>query len=118
ITRCAPTSASCIRRRTRTWCATTRPAKRSPSASPPRRCKLEHSMHLTVEPVELPLARPFRVASFTIEAAHTVVARLEFDGLVGLGEASPLERYGDTVPGIIDDYSAYAISDDDTPFAF
>lgn len=75
-------------------------------------------MHVTVEPADLPLARPFRVASFTIEAAKTVVARLEYEGLVGIGEAAPLERYGDTVAGIIAAYSTYAIPAGSTPFAF
>lgn len=75
------------------------------------------SLHLVVEPVDLPLVRPFRVASFTIESAKTVVARLAWDGVTGLGEASPLERYGDTAAGIVAAYAAYVIPDGATPFA-
>jgi L-alanine-DL-glutamate epimerase-like enolase superfamily enzyme len=46
--------------------------------------------------LDLRLRHTFRIARDASDARRTVVAELEHDGLVGLGEAAPIPRYGQT----------------------
>ncbi len=63
---------------------------------------------LEVRACEMPLMRPFRVAGFTLTAAQTVVARLEWHDHIGYGESAPLERYGDSVAAIMAFFATYS----------
>jgi L-alanine-DL-glutamate epimerase-like enolase superfamily enzyme len=74
-------------------------------------------MTLAVRDLDLPLIRPFRVAGFTLTAAQTVVARVDWEGCTGYGEAAPLPRYGDSVGAILDFYSGYTLPPQASPFA-
>ncbi len=71
---------------------------------------------LNVTAAEMPLVRPFRVASFQLTAAHTAVAQLSYEGHVGYGEAAPLARYGDSVAAILTYFSTYELPPHAGPF--
>jgi L-alanine-DL-glutamate epimerase-like enolase superfamily enzyme len=77
----------------------------------------ERSLTLSVAASELPLLKPFRVASFSISTAATVVATLRYGAYVGYGEAAPLKRYGDSVDSVLAFYDTYALPEDASPFA-
>jgi len=53
--------------------------------------KLEWTVH------ELTLKHPFTIARGSSASRRVVVVRLEQDGIVGLGEAAPIARYGESV---------------------
>ena len=72
---------------------------------------------LTVAECDMPLTRPFRVASFTLTSAYTVVARVSWQGLVGYGESAPLARYGDSVASIMAYFATYVVPPDAGPFS-
>jgi len=52
---------------------------------------------LAVSELELPLVHPFTIARGTEEVARTAVFRLRWNGLEGLGESAPSERYNESV---------------------
>lgn len=58
-------------------------------------------MRLTLERLSLPLVDPFTIARSSARTTGSVVVRLEADGLHAVGEASPSERYGETVESVI-----------------
>lgn len=58
-------------------------------------------MKLTAQPLNMTLARPFRIARGVQDEAHNVLARIESDGLVGLGEGAPKSFYGETPAGAL-----------------
>lgn len=72
---------------------------------------------LTVTECDMPLARPFRVASFTLTSAYTVVARLSWHAHVGYGESAPLARYGDSVASIVAFFETYVPPPDAGPYS-
>lgn len=72
---------------------------------------------LTVAECDMPLARPFRVASFTLTSAYTVIARLAWHEHVGYGESAPLARYGDSVASIMAFFETYVLPADAGPFS-
>ena len=73
------------------------------------------ALHARAE--ELPLARPFRVAGFSLTAAHTVVVELHWNDVVAYGESAPLARYGDSVGAIMDFFRGYVLPAGAGPFA-
>lgn len=52
-------------------------------------------MRLTTEPLDLPLANPFRISRGVQTHGYNVLARVEHDGVTGLGEAAPSAYYGE-----------------------
>jgi L-alanine-DL-glutamate epimerase-like enolase superfamily enzyme len=59
-------------------------------------------MELVAEPLDLKLAIPFRIARSVQHEARNVLARLEVDGLTGIGEGAPKSYYGETPEGALD----------------
>jgi L-alanine-DL-glutamate epimerase-like enolase superfamily enzyme len=59
-------------------------------------------MLLTWEPLTLNLRTTFRIAHGASDQRYNVIARLEQDGLYGLGEAAAVTYHGETRQGIID----------------
>ena len=53
-------------------------------------------MNLTSSPLTLNLKTTFRVAHGASDQRHNVLARIEFNGLTGYGEAAAVPYYGDT----------------------
>lgn len=60
-------------------------------------------MRLTLRPLELQLANPWRIASSKGSSAHTVVIfeLVDRDGTRGIGEAAPASTYNETAAGVI-----------------
>jgi o-succinylbenzoate synthase len=53
---------------------------------------------VSVEPYELPLARPLAIARGTLETREGFLVRIEHDGTVGVGEAAPLPAFTESLP--------------------
>jgi L-alanine-DL-glutamate epimerase-like enolase superfamily enzyme len=64
-----------------------------------------------------PLAKPFRVAGFTLTNADTVVVSLRSGDSIGYGESAPLARYGDTVAAIVAFYESFELPSHAGPFS-
>ena len=54
-------------------------------------------MKLTFKTIDLHLRHPFTIARGSSVIDPVVVVELEHEGLVGLGEAAPSSRYGETI---------------------
>jgi L-alanine-DL-glutamate epimerase-like enolase superfamily enzyme len=65
--------------------------------------------------MELPLVHPFKIARGEEAIAHTAVVRVRGAGLEGIGEATPIERYGESVESVIAYFERHPLAGDD-PF--
>lgn len=74
-------------------------------------------MKLTAEPLDLTLAQPFRIARGVQHEAHNVLARVESDGLVGIGEGAPKSYYGETPASALAALDVFAAELGDDPGA-
>jgi L-Ala-D/L-Glu epimerase / N-acetyl-D-glutamate racemase len=72
-------------------------------------------MHLSVEPLDLPLKHTFTIARSSENVARTAVVRVRWNGLEGLGETAPIPRYGESVESVISALRALELGDD--PYA-
>jgi L-Ala-D/L-Glu epimerase len=70
-------------------------------------------MKLRTSALDVTLKRPFTIARGTMTGATTVLVELEWNGLTGLGEAAPIERYGVSVEGVLDYFKAHELAADD-----
>lgn len=52
--------------------------------------------HVSAEPLDLVLKRTFTISRWSRDVAPNVLVRLEADGIVGIGEAAPNARYGES----------------------
>ncbi len=57
-------------------------------------------IRLAVEPLDLPLVHPFTITRSSESVSHTVLVRLSWNGLEGLGESSPTPRYDESVASV------------------
>jgi L-alanine-DL-glutamate epimerase-like enolase superfamily enzyme len=71
---------------------------------------------LTIAELALPLVHTFTIARGSESVARTALFRLRHDGLEGLGEAAPIERYGESVASVIAYFDAHSLAADE-PFA-
>jgi L-Ala-D/L-Glu epimerase len=55
---------------------------------------------VSVAPIELPLHHPFKIARGEESIARTAVIRVNTDGREGVGEATPIERYGESIASV------------------
>jgi L-Ala-D/L-Glu epimerase len=53
------------------------------------------------EPLDLPLANPFGISRRTTTVARNVLVRVEWEGLVGYGEAAPNAYYGESQASVL-----------------
>lgn len=60
--------------------------------------------------MELPLRHPFRIARCEETIARTAVVRVTCDGREGIGEATPIARYGESVESVIDYFNSHPIA--------
>jgi len=58
------------------------------------------TIELTTEPLELPLVHEFTIARGSDSVSRTVLVRLGWDGLTGLGESAPIGRYAESVASV------------------
>ncbi len=73
-------------------------------------------IQLAVEPLDLPLKHTFTIARSSESVAKTAIVRLRWNGLEGLGESAPSERYGENVASVRAGLEALRLGDD--PYAF
>lgn len=74
-------------------------------------------MRLSIAPLVLPLAHPFTIARGTAETANSVILRIAWRGLEGIGETSPSERYDESVDSVCRYFALCSLAADD-PYAF
>jgi len=73
------------------------------------------SLSISVSTMELPLVHPFKIARGEEATAHTAVVRVRGAGLEGIGEATPIDRYGESVESVIAYFQRNPLPGDD-PF--
>ncbi len=73
-------------------------------------------MRLNPEPLDLPLASPFRISRGVQTHGYNVLARLEHGGLEGLGEAAPSAYYGENRETVLAALGLFADALGDDPF--
>ena len=72
-------------------------------------------IQITVDPIELPLKHTFTIARSSESVARTLVVRLRWNGLEGLGESAPIARYDEDVASVAAGLSSLDLGDD--PYA-
>jgi len=70
---------------------------------------------VAVEPIELPLKHTFTIARSSESVARSLVVRLRWNGLEGLGESAPTARYHEDVASVAAGLSSLDLGDD--PYA-
>ena len=65
------------------------------------------TLSITVTPLELPLVHPFRIARGVELVASTALIRVRAGEIEGIGEATPIERYGETVASVSEAFARY-----------
>ncbi len=73
------------------------------------------ALALSVETIELPLVHPFKIARCEESIARTAVVRVRAGDWEGLGEATPIARYGESVESVAAYFEAHPPAGDD-PF--
>jgi L-Ala-D/L-Glu epimerase len=58
-------------------------------------------LSVSVAPLELPLVHPFKIARGEETFARTAIVRVRWSDLEGIGESTPIERYGETVESVM-----------------
>lgn len=58
-------------------------------------------LSLSVTPLELPLVHPFAIARGEETVARTAILRVTDGSVEGIGEAAPIERYGESVDSVV-----------------
>jgi L-Ala-D/L-Glu epimerase len=72
------------------------------------------TLALTVTSLELPLLHPFQIARGEAETiARSAVIRVRAGELEGIGEANPVERYGESVESVTTYFATHALPADD-----
>ena len=59
------------------------------------------SCRVSFEPLDLPLRDPFGISRRTTTVARNVLVRVEWEGLVGLGECAPNAYYGESQESVL-----------------
>ena len=73
-------------------------------------------MQLAISDLALPLVHTFTIARGSASVARTAIFRLRRDGLEGLGESAPSERYGESVETVRAVFAGRPLQSDD-PYA-
>jgi L-Ala-D/L-Glu epimerase / N-acetyl-D-glutamate racemase len=68
------------------------------------------ALTVSVSPLELPLVHPFKIARGEETVARTALVRVRFGEREGLGEAAPVERYGESVEGVADYFATHPLA--------
>jgi L-alanine-DL-glutamate epimerase-like enolase superfamily enzyme len=73
------------------------------------------ALQLTVETLDLPLKHPFKIARGEETVARSALFRVSDGTVEGLGEATPIERYGESVASVTAYFATHPLKSDD-PF--
>ncbi|MBV8489056.1 MAG: hypothetical protein JO199_00910, partial [Candidatus Eremiobacteraeota bacterium] len=68
---------------------------------------------VAVEPLDLPLAHPFKIARGEDTVARSVVVRVRCGDVEGVGEASPIHRYHESIESVVKYFQTHALAADD-----
>jgi L-alanine-DL-glutamate epimerase-like enolase superfamily enzyme len=71
------------------------------------------ALSLSTSILELPLVHPFTIARGSEVSARTVLLRLSWSGLEGLGETAPIARYGESAESVTAYFREHAAFGDD-----
>jgi L-alanine-DL-glutamate epimerase-like enolase superfamily enzyme len=69
-------------------------------------------MTVSVRTLELPLVHPFKIARGEEAVARTALVRVRAGDLEGIGEAAPVERYGESVESVAAYFAGHALAGD------
>ena len=70
-------------------------------------------LSVSVTPIELPLVHPFKIARGEESVATTAILRVRDSEREGLGEATPIERYGESVESVAEYFASHTLASDD-----
>ncbi len=70
-------------------------------------------LSVNVTPLELPLVHPFKIARGEELVASTAIVRVRCGELEGIGEAAPIERYGESVESVAAYFASHQPASDD-----
>ena len=73
------------------------------------------TLELSTERLELPLVHEFTIARGSEDVARTLAVRLRWNGLEGLGESAPIERYAESIESVSAALAAHPLHAD--PYA-
>src|SRR5579862_7296721 len=71
------------------------------------------AISVSVEPLDLPLVHPFKIARGEETVAQTAVVRVRAGEHEGIGEATPIERYGESVETVCDYFRTHRLAGED-----
>ncbi|HUA09389.1 MAG TPA: dipeptide epimerase [Candidatus Acidoferrales bacterium] len=71
------------------------------------------ALSLTIEPLDLPIKHPFKIARGEETVARSLLFRLRDGELEGLGEATPIERYHESPDSVRYYYEHHGLASDD-----
>jgi L-Ala-D/L-Glu epimerase len=72
-------------------------------------------LSVAAAPLELPLVHPFKIARGEETVARTAIVRVRYRDLEGVGESTPIERYGESVESVLQYFATHEPACDD-PF--
>ncbi len=81
--------------------------------------RAKNAIGLSFEPLEMTTTHPFGISYGTSEKTHNVLVKLQYQGLIGLGEAAPAEYHNEsqaTVMAVLNTFGQTDLLGDD-PFA-
>ncbi|HLX25663.1 MAG TPA: dipeptide epimerase [Candidatus Cybelea sp.] len=70
-------------------------------------------LSVAVTPLDLPLVHPFKIARGEESVARTAIVRVVAEECDGIGEATPIERYGESVESVITYFASHPLAADD-----
>ncbi len=71
------------------------------------------ALSLSTALLELPLVHPFTIARGSAESTRTVLFRLAWNGLEGLGETAPIARYNESAESVTAYFAGHGLRGDD-----
>jgi L-Ala-D/L-Glu epimerase len=71
------------------------------------------ALDLAISPLALPLKHPFKIARGEESVAHTLLLRVRDGEHEGLGEATPIERYGESNASVSEYFKTHALASND-----
>src|SRR5581483_2245110 len=71
------------------------------------------ALSFSTSDLKLPLVHPFTIARGSADRTSSVIARLSWNGLVGLGETAPIARYGESAESVRAYFQEHPVRGDD-----
>ncbi len=73
-------------------------------------------VRIALTELSLPLVHTFTISRGSESVARTAIAKLEWDGVAGIGETAPVSRYGESIASVRAWYAEHPLAADD-PYA-